>query len=64
MISASWPRSRKYSPIVQPEYGAMYCIAADSEAEAATTMVYAIAPCSSSLRTTFAIVEAFWPIAT
>ncbi len=42
----------------------MYCIAADSEAVAATTMVYAIAPCSSSLRTTFAIVEAFWPIAT
>ena len=64
MISASWPRSRKYSPIVQPEYGAMYCIAADSEADAATTIVYAIAPCSSSLRTTFLIVDAFWPIAT
>src|SRR3982750_1289942 len=42
----------------------MYCIAADSEAEAATTIVYAMAPCSSSLRTTFAIVEAFWPMAT
>src|SRR5436190_595252 len=28
MMRASWPRSRKYSPIVQPEYGAMYCIAA------------------------------------
>ncbi len=39
MISASSPRSRKYSPMVQPEYGAMYCIAADSEAEAATTVV-------------------------
>src|SRR4051812_14310726 len=42
----------------------MYCIAADSEADAATTMVYDMAPCSSSLRTTFAIVEAFWPMAT
>ena len=42
----------------------MYCIAADSDADAATTMVYSIAPCSSSLRTTLAIVEAFWPIAT
>ncbi len=64
MISASWPRSRKYSPIVQPEYGAMYCIAADSDADAATTIVYAIAPCSSSFFTTFMIDEAFWPIAT
>src|SRR6185295_8747159 len=64
MISASWPRSRKYSPIVQPEYGAMYCIAADSDAFAATTIVYAIAPFSSSLRTTLATVEAFCPHAT
>src|SRR5690606_12466279 len=64
MIRASSPRSRKYSPMVQPAYGAMYCIAAESEAVAATTMVYSIAPCSSSLRTTFAMVEAFWPIAT
>ncbi len=39
MMRASWPRSRKYSPMVQPEYGAMYCMAAGSEAEAATTMV-------------------------
>ena len=39
MMSASWPRSRKYSPIVHPEYGAMYCSAADSDAEAATTIV-------------------------
>ena len=64
MMSASWPRSRKYSPIVQPEYGAMYCIAAESDAVATTTIVYAIAPCSSSLRITFLIDEAFWPIAT
>src|SRR5919106_3027276 len=64
MMSASWPRSREYWPMVQPEYGAMYCIAADSEADAATTIVYAMAPCSSSLRTTLAMVEAFWPMAT
>jgi hypothetical protein len=42
----------------------MYCIAADSDAEAATTVVYAIAPNSSSLRTMLAMVEFFWPIAT
>ena len=64
MISASWPLSRKYSPIAQPEYGAMYCIAADSDAVAATMIVCASAPFSSSLRTTFATVEFFWPIAT
>src|SRR5574337_602523 len=29
MISASWPRSRKYSPIVPPEEADTYCIAAD-----------------------------------
>ena len=39
-------------------------MAAESEAEAATTMVYSSAPCSSSLRTTLLIVEAFWPMAT
>ena len=39
-------------------------MAAESEAAAATTIVYSSAPCSSSLRTTLAIVEAFWPIAT
>src|SRR5262252_9394462 len=42
----------------------MQYIAADSEADAATMMVYAIAPCSSSFLTTLAMVEAFWPIAT
>jgi hypothetical protein len=50
--------------MLQPEYGAMYCIAADSEADAATTIVYSIAPCSSSFFTTFMIEEAFCPIAT
>ena len=54
----------KYSPMAQPEYGAMYCIAADSEAEAATMIVCASAPFSSSLRTTLAIELCFWPIAT
>ena len=48
----------------QPEYGAMYCMAADSEAAAATTMVCSMAPNSSSLRTTVAIEEFFWPMAT
>ncbi len=42
----------------------MYCIAADSDAEAATTVVYAIAPLASSLRTMLEMVEFFWPIAT
>src|SRR4249920_3764609 len=64
MMRASWPRSRKYSPIVQPEYGAMYCIAADSDAVAATTIVYSMAPYSVSLLTTFLIDDAFCPIAT
>ena len=39
-------------------------MAAGVEAEAATMMVCAIAPCSSSLRTTLAIEVCFWPIAT
>ncbi len=64
MIRASSPLSRKYSPIEQPEYGAMYHIAGDTDADAATTMVCSIAPNSSSLRTTLATEEAFWPIAT
>ena len=42
----------------------MYCIAAGTEAEAATTMVWAMAPFSSSLRTTLAIEDCFWPMAT
>jgi hypothetical protein len=28
----------KYSAIAQPEYGAMYCIGAGSDADAATTI--------------------------
>ncbi len=56
--------SRKYSPIVTPVYGAMYCSGAGSEAEATTTVVKAIAPASSSIFTTWATVERFWPMAT
>ena len=54
----------KYSPMVQPEYALMYCMAAGVEAEAATTIVCPMAPCSSSLRTTLAMVDCFWPMAT
>ena len=61
MISASSPLSRKYSPMVQPEYGAINCSAAVSDAAAETTMVCSIAPCSSSLRTTAAMLDAFCP---
>ena len=41
----------------------MYCIGAGSEAEAATTMVYSMAPSSSRIFTTCAIEERFCPIA-
>ena len=56
--------SMKYSPMVTPEYADRYCIAAGTEAEAATTMVCPIAPFSSSLRTTLAIEDCFCPMAT
>jgi hypothetical protein len=42
----------------------MYCSGAGSEAEATTTVVYAMAPVSSRIFTTCATVERFWPIAT
>ena len=54
----------KYSAMVQPEYGAMYCSGAGSEADATTTIVYSIAPCSFRRSTTAATVEFFWPMAT
>ena len=54
----------KNSAIAQPEYGAMYCIGAGSDAEATTTMVKSMAPDSLSRWTTDATVDAFWPIAT
>ncbi len=59
MQSAWRLESRKYSPIVTPVYGAMYCSGAGSEAEATTTVVNFIAPASSSTFTTCAIVESF-----
>ena len=54
----------KYSAIETPEYGAMYWSGEESDAVAATTIEYAIAPVSSSVLTTRATVDAFWPIAT
>ncbi len=63
MISACLPLSRKYSPIAVAAKGARYCMGAGSEAVAATTMVYAIAPYSSSVCTTLATDERFCPMA-
>jgi hypothetical protein len=54
----------KYSAMAHPEYGAMYCMGAGSEAEALTMIVYSIAPASRSLASTARTVEAFWPMAT
>src|SRR5580698_2595257 len=54
----------KYSAIAQPEYGAMYCIGAGSEADAFTMIVYSMAPDSRSFASTARTVDAFWPIAT
>ena len=42
----------------------MYCSAAGSSAVAATTMVYSIAPYCSSVATSVATLEVFWPMAT
>ena len=42
----------------------MYSMGAGSDAEAATTMVYSIAPAWRSRSTTDAMVDAFWPMAT
>ena len=63
-MSACILLSRKYSPMVQPVYGAKNCIGAGSEALAATTVVYSIAPNRVSFSTTCATVDCFWPIAT
>ena len=49
--------------MAQAANGAMYCIVAGSEADAATTIVYSIAPLSVSVFITCAIVERFCPIA-
>jgi hypothetical protein len=47
-----------------PEYGARNCMAAGSEAVAAITVVYSIAPCFLRVSTTCTTVERFWPMAT
>jgi hypothetical protein len=54
----------KYSAIAQPEYGAKYCIAAGSEAQAETTIVYSIAHLFLNSSTILAIFHSFCPIAT
>ena len=41
------------------KYGAMYWSGAGSDAEAVTTTVYSMAPCFSSVATTFATVDSF-----
>ncbi len=42
----------------------MYWSGAASDAEATTTVEYAMAPASSRTLTTWATVDRFWPIAT
>ena len=51
--------SLKYSPIEAPVNGAYTCIAAGSDALAATIVVYAKAPLSSKIFAIPATVEAF-----
>src|SRR5438067_2147149 len=58
-MSASFPLSRKYSPIAHAPNGARYWSVAGSEAPAITTMVCSIAPCSSRVATIFATDECF-----
>ena len=49
----------KYSASAVPEYGAIYCNGAGSDAVEDTTTVYSMAPASRSVVTIFAMVEAF-----
>ena len=55
----STPLNWKYSPIAHPAYGAKYCNGAGDDAAEETTMVYSIAPASSSVFTTWATVDCF-----
>ena len=50
--------------MAQPEYGAIYCMAAESDAAALTMIVCSNAPSSSNFLTTLATEEFFWPTAT
>ena len=58
------PLSMNHSPMAAPANGARYWLVAESDAGEATTMVYGIAPASSSTAITRATVDCFWPIAT
>ena len=58
------PLSMNHSPIAAPANGARYWLVAESEAVAAMTMVYGIAPASSNTLTTRATFDCFWPTAT
>ena len=49
---------------MQPVYGAKNCNGAESEAVAATIVVYFNAPASSKVLVICATVERFWPMAT
>src|SRR3954466_11571281 len=51
-------------PMAEPVYGARYLKPAESEAGAATMVVYSIAPAAARVFRAAAIVEPFWPIAT
>ncbi len=54
----------QFAQMAAPAYGAMYWNAAGEDAGALTMVVYSIAPCFSSVATTSATVEPFWPMAT
>ena len=58
------PLSMNHSPIAAPANGARYWFVAESAAGDARTIVYGIAPASSSTLTSRAMVDCFWPIAT
>ena len=58
------PLSMNHSPIEAPANGARYCMDAVSDAVATTTMVYCIAPVSSSTAMLRATFDCFWPMAT
>ena len=53
------PLSLKNSPIVHPVYGAKNCNGAGSDAVAATTIEYSIAPVSCKVLTICATVDLF-----
>ena len=56
--------SRKYSPIVTPVYGAMYCSGAGSERRGDDHRRVGHGPGVLEHFTTWATVERFWPTAT